>query len=599
MHDPTNDPLLALAAIGAIGALAQWLAWRFKQPSILLLLFAGILAGPVLGWVEPDRLFGESLFPIVSLAVAIILFEGGLSLRWRAVKDDSSVVRNLVTIGTVITWTIGTVGAHFILDLPWELAVLLGAILVVTGPTVVVPLLRHVRPTARVATVLTWEGIVIDPIGASLAVLAFEAVVASGSAEATANVVASLVRTLAIGAGLGVLGAAFLIVLIRRGHLPERLHNLSVIGVLVSLFAVSNALQAESGLLTATVLGIVLANQSWIDVGRVLEFKENLRLLLITALFILLAARLDPADLAAVRMPGIMFVALLVLVARPLAVMAATIGSRLNWRERLFAAWMAPRGIVAAAVSSVFALEMAEQGYAGADRLVSITFLVIIATVAIYGLTAAPVARALGVADENPQGVLILGAHGWARDIAALLVEQGITVRLVDSNRPNTRAARMAGLDAVQLNILADGAFDEIDLAEIGRFLALTPNDEVNSLAALHAADAFDRDEIYQLPPVDPDNDASELVASTLRGHALFHKSLGFTAIRRLLEEGYSIRATPITTQFTYEDFIDRYGENAHPLLIVHPTGALTVIGAERSSAAAPGDRLIALTSDG
>ncbi len=400
MHNPTYDPLLALAAIGAIGALAQWLAWRFKQPSILVLLFAGILAGPILGWVEPGRLFGESLFPTVSLAVAL------------------------------------------------------------------------------------------------------------------------------------------LIVLIHRDQIPERLHNLSVIGVLVSVFAVSNAIQAESGLLTATVLGMLLANQSWIDVGRVLEFKENLRLLVISALFIVLSARLDLADLAAVSVPGIIFVAVLIFVARPLAVLASTLGSALSWPERFFAAWMAPRGIVAAAVSSVFAIEMAARGYPDADRLVSIAFLVIIITVAVYGLTAAPMARLLAVADQDPQGVLLLGAHPWARDIAKLLQEHGITVRLVDGNRSNTRAARMAGLDAVHMNFLADNAFDEIDLAGMGRFLAVTPNDEVISMAALHAAEIFERDEIFQLAPVDPDRGTSDLVSRALRGRVHFDRSLGFTAIKRLLEDG-------------------------------------------------------------
>lgn len=596
MHEDASAPLLALAAIGAFGAIAQWVAWRMKQPSILVLLLAGIVAGPVLGWVDPDRLFGASLFPLVSLAVAIILFEGGLTLRWRVVKDDSAVVRNLVTIGAVISWVVIAGGARLILGLGWPVAILLGAILVVTGPTVVTPLLRHVRPRPRIATVLTWEGIVIDPIGAVLAVLTFEAVVAVGTVEATANVLLALLSSIAIGAGLGVMAAAFLVWIIRRNHVPDRLHNLTVLGVLVTVFALSNEIQAESGLLTATLLGIVLANQPWIEVRRVLEFKENLRLLLLTLLFILLAARLEPGDLAEVSVTGLAFVALLVLVARPLAVVISTLGSGLSWRERLFAAWMAPRGIVAAAVSSIFAIEMAEQGFADANRLVSITFLVIIATVMLYGLTAAPIARLLGVADTDPQGILMLGAHGWARDVAALLAERGITVRLVDSSRSNTRAARMAGLTATNINILADDAFDELDLAGIGSFLALTPNDEVNSLAAIHAEEVFDREAIYQLAPVDPARQATELVPSALRGRIAFGRSLGYSAIAQLLHDGYAIKATRLTDRFSFADLAARAGGPIYPLFVLHPGGTLTTVVAREHRTPAAGDVLISLS---
>jgi NhaP-type Na+/H+ or K+/H+ antiporter len=293
--------LLSLASIIVLGIGAEWLAWRLRLPSILLLLIFGIVVGPVTGFLNPDALFGDLLLPVVSIAVAIILFEGGLNLRISELRQVGGVVRNLITIGVLVTWLIGAGAAHFLLGLNFALALLLGAILVVSGPTVIMPLLRHLRPSGQVGSILKWEGIVIDPIGAILAVLVFEAILAGGFREAAAVTVIGLLKTILIGGGIGMLGAMIMVLLLRRFWIPDFLHGAVSLTLVIAVFAGSNLLQTDSGLLAATVMGIYLANQRTVSVRHIVRFKENLRVLLISGLFILLAARLQVSHLGLLR----------------------------------------------------------------------------------------------------------------------------------------------------------------------------------------------------------------------------------------------------------------------------------------------------------
>ena len=367
--------LFYLAGIIVLGVAAQWLAWRIGLPSILLLLVIGIIAGPVTGWLTPDALFGELLSPVVSLAVALILYEGGLTLKIAELRKVGGVVRNLVTVGALITWVVSGLAAYFILDLGAPLFVLLGAMLVVTGPTVIAPLLRHIRPTGAVGPALKWEGIVIDPIGALLAVLVFEVIQIGATGEATVHVAVAVLKTIVFGGGLGLAAAAILILVLSRHWIADHLESAASLMLVVATFAAADWLQAESGLLAVTVMGFALANQKRVDIENIVEFKENLRVLLISSLFIVLAARVNLADLGAVAPRGLLFVAVLVLIARPLAAFVSTLGSTLSRGERLLLCWMAPRGIVAAAMASVFAMRLEAAGHDGAATLLPITFI--------------------------------------------------------------------------------------------------------------------------------------------------------------------------------------------------------------------------------
>lgn len=590
--------LVNLASIVVLGVGAQWVAWRLGMPSILLLLVVGFLAGPVSGILVPDELFGNMLFPFVSLSVAIILFEGGMSLQLSELQGTGHVVRNLVTIGALVTWLIIAGAAIIILGFSPALAALVAAILVVTGPTVIGPLLRVVRPSGQVRAILKWEGIVIDPVGATLSVLVFGAIVAGEVQAATAEVVEGVVRTILDGGALGALGAGAIILLLRRYLVPDFLQSPVVLMVVIAVFTGSNILQAESGLLAVTVMGIILGNQNIVVVKQILNFKENLRVLLIGGLFVLLTARLELSKLAALGWESLIFLGVVMLVARPLSVFLSTLGSDLNWRERIFLAWMAPRGIVAASVSSLFALEMAEAGVQGAERIIPVTFMVIAGTVCIYSMTSVPLARWLGISRPHPQGILIVGAHTLARTIGLVLQKHGYEIILVDTNPFNAQQARAAGLPTFQGSALADDLREDIVLAGVGRLLAMTPNDEVNALTAMEWAEIFDRAEVYQLPPHRANDGQALTTTPALRGRPLFKQGATYEHLMERLSAGARIETTIIAPEQVEHPTRRRQAvtDNSIPLFMIGDDGALIIITADRPVSKRPGRLLISLT---
>ncbi len=542
--------LIGITSILIFGIGAQWVAWRFKLPAILLLLISGIAAGPVFGLLNPDQLMGDLLAPFISVSVAIILFEGGLSLRFSELKNIGGIIGNLVSIGVLVTWAITGFAAFYLFPFDWELSILLGAILVVTGPTVIIPLLRQVRPSGQVGSILKWEGIVIDPIGAMLAVLVFEVILSTSFSAATSVAVMSIVKTIFFGTLVGLAGAALIYFLLKRHLLPDFLQNPINLMVVVTVFTISNMLQHESGLWATTLMGIALANQKSARIHHITEFKENLRVLLLSALFILLAARVELSSLLEnLNWNLAIFLAILILIARPLGVYISTLFSDINWREKLFLCWMAPRGVVAASISSIFAISLAQNGFTYADQLVPIVFLVIISTVTIYGLPASWVARKLGVAKPVPNGVLILGAHDWALEIAKAIHDEGFKVLVADNNWKNISSARSKGLETYHGNILSEFALEELNLDGIGRMLSLTPNDEVNSLAALRFGEIFGRSHVFQLAPNTKQHTEEQEVSSHLSGRILFHPKLNFERISKMISAEDNISVHEITEE--------------------------------------------------
>ncbi|WP_153557075.1 cation:proton antiporter [Roseimaritima sediminicola] len=611
-----------LALVPALGILAQWLAWRTRLPSILLLLLFGIALGQ---FINPDQLLedltgaaklesltGEAsqvgpalLFPLVSLSVAVILFEGGLSLQLRELGEAGSPTFRLVTVGTLITLGLTAMAAHWILEFPWRLSLLLGAILTVTGPTVIGPLLRQIRPSRRVASTLKWEGIVIDPVGAVLAVLVFEEIVISQSESLDFfGTVWLLSKTVLLGVVLGISGGMFLSHALRRYWMPDNLHGIGALGLALLLFAISNHYAHESGLITVTVMGLWLANQKHTEIEHVIEFKEHLRTLLIGCLFILLGSRLDPMEVVHLGVPGILFLVVMILLIRPLSVFASLWGTPLSWQEKSFISSMAPRGIVAAAVSSVFALKL--QTHGGGDgsldlygqhaaQLSTVTFLVIIGTVTLYGLVAGTVARNLGLARPNPQGLLIAGADAWVRQLAKVLTELKIDVLLVDLNYNKVAAAKMDGIRAECLNILSDHVQQELPLDGIGKFLAMTPNDEINSLAVHQFQSLFGRAESYQLDFTKRSKSELRSLSESLSGRILFEEKRTFSSFRDRMEAGAVIKTTTLSDEFTFEDFRERNGDDALILFVLSPQGKVQVNTSDRELEANPGDKLVVM----
>ncbi|MCA9191391.1 MAG: sodium:proton antiporter [Planctomycetales bacterium] len=597
-----------LVLVPCLGIAAQWIAWRLQVPSILLLLAFGLLLGV---WMSPDRILSEIahtdesigpklLFPLVSLSVAVILFEGGLTLHLRRLGTSAGIVTRLILIASPITWGATALCAHFLLGFSWQLSALLGAILMVTGPTVVGPLLRQIRPNRRVSSVLQWEGILIDPVGAVAAVLVYEAV-AHTQTISPFEMVNIVLQTLGIGVILGGMTAGFLVLLLRQYLIPDFLHGVFFLAVAVGAFVLSNMLREESGLVTVTILGICLANQKYVSVEHVLEFKEHLRVLLISCLFIILGSRLQISSLAAIGLRGVPFLLTIILVVRPLSVFLATIGTGFPTREKLFIGAVGPRGIVAASVASVFGLKLASIGTEGefvalsqAEMLVPVTFLVILGTVAVCGLGAGPLARRLGLAEANPQGILFAGASRWVREIAISLQRLEVRTLLIDTNYGNVTAARMAGLTAHCANVLSEHVQETEDLAGIGRFLAVTPSDDVNTLAAMEYIHIFSRANVYQLACTSKSHQRWESIPETRRGRELFVSSLNYQQMENLFSQGGVVKVTALTETFSLADYRARY-PGAIILMVLSAEKTLKVQTVGGTLEANAGDRLIAV----
>ena len=606
-----------LTAVPVLGIFAQWLAWRFRLPSILLLLVFGVGLGTICnidqilgeltaeatlvledGDVSQDhaadgagnsdsnkethpaahRLAGMILFPLVSLSVAIIMFEGGLSLRLQELQSAGRSVFLLVTVGALVTFGLTFLSAWIIFDLNPRIAALLGGVLVVTGPTVVIPLLRQIRPSGTIGSIIKWEGIVIDPVGAILAVLIFEQLFVGIQHEQTVGgSFMALVKTLLIGAGFGWGAAQMLIQMVKRYLVPDFLHGVFFLATALLVFAVSNFLQEESGLVTVTLMGIVLANQKAISIDHVFHFKENLRVFLISCLFIVLGSRIDISAMVDLGWRGLVFLAALILLVRPISVALSTIGSSLSNREKLFLAFLAPRGIVAAAVSSVFSLKIvtllsADPSHAelvaDAEQIVPITFLIIFGTVLVYGLAASPLARKLELDDSDPQGILFAGADRWICEVALAVKEAGFATYLVDTNYRKVADAKMKGLDAECISIISEQFIEENEFAGIGRLVAATRSDEVNALAANEFSEIFGRSNIFQLPTLKKGQRSS--LADKIKARTLFQEELNYDQIHDRFDQGWKIKSTKLTEEFSFADFSKEYAGSFVVFFIVN-----------------------------
>ncbi len=588
-----------LALITFFGILAQWIAWRFRLPSILLLLIAGFLAGPISGLIDPDHYFGDLLFPLVSISVAIILFEGGLSLKISELKSVGKIVVKLITIGIALTWLLAALAAYYILGMNISLSILLGAILVVTGPTVIMPILRHVKPSYQVNSMLKWEGIINDSIGAVLAILVFEVIISSSFAQASTTLIFSIFKTIILSGTVGFAGAYLMVWLLKHKLIPDFLHNPISLALVVIVFAVSNLIQMESGLLAVTVMGIFLANQKSVTVRHIIEFKENLRVLLLSFLFIILAARIKISDLEMLNVNSFIFVGILMLVIRPASIYASTINSKINWKEKLYLSWMAPRGIVAAAVASLFAIKLTDAGIHEAEFLLPIMFLVIIVTITIYGLSAMPLAKWLKISSTNPQGCVIIGANAFGMSLGKTLKKEGLNVLIVDTNWINISAARMEGFSTYYGSVLSDSIIEEIDLNGIGKLLALTSNNEVNSLASMHFSKIFGSDNVYQLSFEENNKNSDKKVSKDLRSQILFGSDLTFYKLLNKIKNGMIIKSTKITEKFDYNSFVEHNGKDkVISLMLIDEERELSIFTNNNRPKPNEGDTLISLLQE-
>ena len=582
-----------LALIGLLSLLCQWIGWKLHLPAILPLLLCGLLLGPGLGILKPDEIFGDLLFPIISLGVAVILFEGALTLNFKEIKEHGRMVSHLVTIGAFITWACITPAAHYLLGFDWSIAMLFGALVVVTGPTVIVPMLRTVQPKANLASILRWEGIVIDPIGALLAVLVFEYIAAT--ADPTSHVLHSLGLTLLIGFGLGLLSGYLTGLSIRKNLFPHYLRNTAVLTIMLGIFVASNLLQEESGLLTVTVMGIWLANMRGVDIADILEFKETLTVLLISALFILLAARLDSSAMLDLGWGGLGVLLVVMFIARPLSVWISGLGTSQSSKEKWFLSWVAPRGIVAAAISSLFAIKLETVGLEGAESIVPLVFLIIIGTVVIQSLTAGRWAKFLGVKEGSKEGLLMFGASSFSRELASILMSKNIKVILTDNNWDSIRKARMRNIPVYFGNPASEHATNFMQLSGIGRVLVMSPYRQLNPLVTFHFQDLFGDDKVFGLNNPDSASARHQLSESYLKRLTLFGENTSYAKLASLMAKGATLKVTNITENFAFDDFKKRYGETAMPLLYINKEEKVTIVTGVDSKTFPIGIELISL----
>lgn len=585
--------LMNLALIFLSGLVAQWLAWRFKLPSILLLLIAGFFLGPFTGLLNVDRIFGDMLVPLVSLSVAIILFEGGLSLNMADLKNIGKEVRNLLSIGIGITFVLVALSAHFFLKFDWHISILLSSILVVTGPTVIVPLLNHIRPVGKVGSILRWEGIVIDPIGVTLAVLIFEIIQVKDPISVPLLTSLAIIKTIVIGGGVGYVFIWIFKRLLKANLVPEMLHNAFALTLVVVAFSISNELQKESGLLTVTLMGILLASQRTASINKIIEFKENLQVLIISCLFIVLASRLQLSDLNHFNWNSMVFIGSLIFIIRPLSVFFSTLKSSLTWREKVFLMGMAPRGIVAAVVASLFAIELNAFGNSEAMNIVPLVFFTIMITVAVYGLTGGPLAYLLKLAHPNPQGILIVGGQNWALHLSKILQQFGFQVHIIDTNYKHITKAQSMDIKATHTNILAENVFDEVSLDGIGKLMALTPNAEVNTMATLRFASLLGRDQVYQLSTEHKHAFSKKKMSDQLKGRILFSLGMTYEFISNEIANGALFRAKKIENADPSTINLQKVFEI--PLLAIDNSGTLKVFATDNAPVLKNGESLIYL----
>ncbi|GEA07281.1 sodium/hydrogen exchanger [Alteromonas sp. KUL42] len=568
-----SDPLLSLVAVGLLSIGCQFLAYKIRLPAILPLLIVGIVVGPVFGMLNADTLFGDLLFPVVSLSVAIILFEGSLTLKFSDIAGHGNMVRNLCSIGVLVTWLVAATAAHFSLSLSWQLSFLFGAIVTVTGPTVIVPMLRTVRPKTNLANILRWEGIVIDPIGALLAVLVFEFIVASQETAITHTLIA-FGKTIGIGSFLGLTFGYLLGLSIRKEWVPHYLLNTAVLTIILGIFAASNYVAHESGLLAVTIAGMVLANMKDVDVEDILEFKETLSVLLISGLFILLATRLNLDSIVDVGWGSVIVLGAIMFIARPLSVLASSVGTGLKLSELALLSWIAPRGIVAAAVSALFSLKLEEIGYEGASIIVPIVFMVIIATVVVQSLTSRTVASLLKVRAPAPTGYLMFGGSKFNRMLASEMIKQKLDVTISDTNWDAIREARMADIPVYFGNPMSDHAARHLEMSTFGTVLIMSPYKQLNPLIAYHFEYTLGKDKVWALTNNEqstrPSHRVSQQYAKKL---TLFDEGVTYGYLASAIARGATVKTTRLSEEFTYEHYLKQYQDRTTPLIAINGDG--------------------------
>ena len=621
MHHDTL--IFSVALIGALGLGAQWLAWRMQAPAIVLMALAGLAVGPLWSAIagepllDPSNEFGTLLRPIISLAVAVILFEGGLALKFDDLRDAGRAVRRMVFVGGPLALIFGALVVHFIAGLDWASAIVFASVLVVTGPTVIMPLLRQSKLGGRTGAALKWEGIVNDPIGALFAVAAFEVVRVATAGDSIIAAAAWIIFAAAFGAALGIAFGWGMATAFRRGWTPEFLKAPIIFASILLCYALADLIEAETGLVAVTAFGMTLANSRLAGLAEMRRFKENIAVLLISGVFVILTANLTPEIIAqALNWRTFFFLIAMLLIVRPLSIWISTYGT-LKRNEALLLGWIAPRGIVAVAVSSFFGtrlLELDQQKYdtaleaferAGGEGIFSYTpafpgaasieplaFSIVFVTVVLHGFTIGPFARALGLASKSRPGTLLIGVNPWSVDLAKTLHKAGVDVIMADANWRRLKPARDAGLETFFGEVLSEEAEIRLDHARFATAIALSANEPYNALVSSHFAPELGRHRVFQLSAQDNEDEDPRSIHIGARGRTLIRRGRTYDALIRDHYRGWEFARTPLTEIYNLEAFrADR--RQADLIAEIRPDGSVTFLGPNREARGGDGTIII------
>lgn len=593
----TSSILFVIMLIGLLGIGSQWIAWRFRMPAIVVMSIMGLIVGPGLKLINPEEAFGHLYSPIISAAVAIILFEGSLNLKFKELRGLGKPIFRIATIGAFIAWILGSLTAHYMAGLQWAVAFVIGGLFIVTGPTVIMPLLRQSKLKPRPAKILKWEGIIVDPIGVLLAVFAFEIITFLTAENPDGTRLIIFFIAAGFSAVYGWICGLFIAWLFDAGYVPEFLKSATVLVTVILCFGLPDEIIQGAGLLSVTAMGMTLANVGTRSFADMQHFKEDISILLISAIFIMISASLQVETLLEIFSPHIIgYVILMMFAVRPLSIFLSTIKSGLSLSERALVGWIAPRGIVALTVSSYFATILAEAGFEDAELLLALTFGLVIFTVIAHGFSIGPLAKKLNLSLEGKPGVLVVGSNIFTVELAKALQKAKLPVTIVDSSWKKLQHARQHGIPFYFGEMLSEQTEYNFNTIPYDYLITATEYDSYNTLVCTAFTPEYGRENVFKVSPYEHLGDSPNDLVAQVGGRILFHEDFTLDDLTRKVEYGYIFRQTQITNQYSYEQYKREKEQETVYLLTIKSTGELKFYSEDAKMTPTAGDTIISLT---
>lgn len=591
------ESLILIVSLGIIG---QLFAWRLRIPSIVVLIILGLVIGPLLGLVNPQESFGDSYKILIELGVAIILFEGGLNLRLFEFKEAGGGVRRLISVGLILNWLFGSAFAHFVGGFSWEVSAFFGAILVVTGPTVIMPALRQARLHRRPASYLKWEGIINDPLGALLAVITYEYLIYSDSGSPLMSSLFGILIALVYSFLMAVAMAYVIKIAFQKHLVPDFLKVPIILSLVLVLFELGNSLQDGSGLLVTTLFGMVLGNMKLQGIEDLRRFKESLSIFILSIVFLVLAASLDIDLLRQLNLQSILYIVCVLFVIRPIAIFLSTLGSEMNWKEKFIVSWFAPRGIVSISVAGTLGPRLADFGIQDAEYILPLIFSIVFLTVLIYGLSLSKLARLLSLSAREKRGLLIVGAGPWNTELAKTLKDSDVPIIVSDTSKHRLKRAKKQGIECHEGPILVTIEDGVPNLSTYRYLFVGTENDAYNSMVCTKIGNEIGRKNCFQVPPHTEDDKSFESLPADLKGQVLEDERLSFENLMKNHYRGWKFKKQTVTEEMLDEDSLNKIknSEESIPILCIHKNSMISFFFTQLMKPLEPGDTLIFYSKD-